>query len=178
MEHENLNVTLLFSTGRDFISSAIRRITRSPCSHVAIAYDDCTFGRRCVMQSWWWGFELRTLDHWNKDNVKVAEYRLPEVDLSSHLIKLSAALGSDYEYSRIAFIALKIWLKRWMGLRFTLSPDRTPWKMICSEAVTRMLQYAEVGPTKDLNPELTSPADLLNIARGNKGVFELVGEKD
>lgn len=163
MEGADLKSTIVFSTSRDWVSRAIRWITRSPCSHVALIYDDCTFDIRCVMQSWWSGFELRTLQQWNQGNRVVAEYKVLNHDVNDSVKKLARHLGEGYEFGHIPLLAIKSWMEKWMKLKFSIRPSRTPKKMICSEAITRFLQWSNVEAVKELDPEITSPADLLCV---------------
>ena len=50
------------------------------------------------------------------------------------------------------------------------NPLRDPKKLHCSEAVTIFLQYMDLA--KELDPESTTPEDLLQYCLNNKNIFK------
>ena len=71
-----MDLTILFSTTKIPAAKIIQKVTKSKASHVAIAFDDFTLGCRVVMQAWWNGFEIITIEQWNKENIKLAEFAM------------------------------------------------------------------------------------------------------
>lgn len=150
------NVTIGFSTTNNWLSAIIRWVTRSPCSHAWLAFDDQTMGTRLVMQAEAWGFEVRPWDRWRRENKLVAEFRPIGPVLDNSLKWIATYLGSRYDY-RAAFLA-GLW--RWLG-RGLRGKFNDPTKLMCSEGVVRFLQHAGYQSVADFDPEITSPARLL-----------------
>jgi hypothetical protein len=117
---------------------------------------DASLGLQMVMQAEAWGFEVRPRKRWEQENILVAEFEPIGSSLDESLRWLATNLGSDYDYRS----ALYVGLKRWFG-RLMKSVKSTPGKLMCSESLTRMLQYAEYDAVQDLNPEITGPKDLI-----------------
>jgi hypothetical protein len=157
------NITIGFSTTRQFSSRFIRWITASSCSHAFIAFDDSALGLRMVMQAQSWGFELRPWNRWLRENILVAEFRPEGPPLDRALTTIAERLGTKFNYRSAIFIGVKSLLSSWHRNRFTLNINRSPWKLTCSESVVRFLRAGGYRAASGLDPEITSPGQLLRI---------------
>jgi hypothetical protein len=162
---KGLDITVGFSTTNKFLSRVIRWITRGKVSHSWIAYDDFTLGLRMVMQAEAWAFEVRPWQRWIKENKWMAEFRMIDGSQHSALRRRARDLGSKYDWKSGLLVGISAWFKRWWKSRFRLHPDRTPKKLMCSEAVVRFLKDAGCKCVRELDEELTSPVELYDIVR-------------
>ena len=168
------NITVGFSTTRLKISGLIRWITGSSCSHTFIAFDDQTLKMRMVMQAESWGYELRPWNRWQRGNVLVAEFRPAGPRLDEALRALARRLGTKFDYRSFLIIGIKSIFASWYRNRFSLSPERDPWKLTCSEAVVRFLKHGRYAAVAGLDPETTSPGELLRAIIQNPKEFKAV----
>lgn len=169
----DINITVGFSTSNAIVSKLIRWITRSKVSHAWIAYDDQTLGMRMVMQAEAWGFEVRPLKRWVKENKLVAEFVPVGDDLHSSFHYIAKKLGTKYDYKSALLTGLKFWVNRWFKIIKSRS-FKAPNKLMCSEAVVRFLQHGGYKTVDGLDPELTSPGELLKLISKSEE-FILVG---
>ncbi len=169
----DLNITIGFSTQNNLSSRLIRWITQSPCSHSFIAFDDSALRMRLIMQAKAWGFELRPLKRWLNKNLVVAEFKPMAQPLEGALLAIAELLGTKFDYRSGIVVLLVSLFVRWTKSRFSLKVNSSPSKLICSEAVIRLLKMADYKAVRDLNPEITSPGALLRVVMGNPDEFEL-----
>ena len=163
----SLQVTIGFSTTNKLISRFIRWVTRGKVSHAWISfYDDC-LGTRFVMQAETWGYEVRPLARWKRENILVAEFDVPG-DVSDSLKWIAESLGAPYDWSSAILSGLRRWLGRWLRGQF-----HSPRKLMCSEAVIRFLFHAGILP-EQLDPETTPPARLLKVISASDDFRKLV----
>ena len=170
----DFNITIGFSTTKLFVSRFIRRITGSSCSHAFIAFNDASLKMRMVMQAESWGYELRPWNRWQRGNILVAEFRPTGPKLDDALRKLARRLGTKFDYRSFVIIGIKSIFTSWYRNRFSLSPERDPWKLTCSEAVIRFLNFGRYRTVRDLDPETTSPGELLRALLMNRKEFKPV----
>lgn len=159
------NVSVGFSTTAKWISGVIRWITRGRVSHAWISFYDPCLDTRFVMQAEWWGYELRPRARWERENLLVAEYELPDLDMVSAVLSMTKEIGSPYDWWSAFWSGAKSWLRRWFGSRFSLRPSRTPHQLMCSEAVARILADAGFPFQEGILLELVSPTDLEKVVR-------------
>lgn len=152
---DSLNITVGFSTTNKLISRLIRWVTRGKVSHAWIAFNDPTLNMRLVMQAEAWGFEVRPWRRWKRQNRLVAEF-VPKKDLTESLRWIARSLGVKYDWHSAFLAGLWRWLGVWIRGRFS-----SPRKLMCAEAVIRFLQHGEVVAVAHLDPEVTTPARLL-----------------
>jgi hypothetical protein len=158
-------ITIGFATTNKLISRAIRWITRGKVSHAWIAYDDFTLGLRMVLQAESWGFEVRPWFRWALENKWVAEFRFTDGAQHAALRRLARSIGLRYDWLSGFWVGLSAWFKRWWKARLPFRLDRTPRRLMCSEAVVRFLKDAGCRCAADLDEEVTSPAELYDIVR-------------
>jgi hypothetical protein len=165
-------ISIGFSTTRQVSSRFIRWITASSCSHAFIAFDDRALDQRMVMQAQSWGFELRPWNRWLRENILVAEFSPTGAPLDNALTSIAKRLGTRFNYRSAIFIGIKSLLSSWYKNRFTLNINRSPWKLTCSESVVRLLQYGKYRTAAGLDPETTSPGQLLREIMRSPGEFK------
>jgi hypothetical protein len=153
----SLDVTIGFSTTNKLVSRLIRWVTRGRVSHAWIAFYDHSLGTRLVMQAERWGYEVRPWHRWRHENILVAEYR-PQTQLDNSVCWIARSLGTKYDWTAALLVGLRRWLERWVKGRF-----QSPKKLMCSEAVIRFLQHGRITVVKNVDPETTSPARLLQL---------------
>jgi len=160
-----LNITIGFSTTNKWISRIIRWVTRAPCSHAWIAYDDDALGQRMVLQAELWGYEVRPWHRWKRQNIWVAEFIPAGPPLDDALREIAQFIGTDYDVRSALWAGTKRWLRR---LFPAIRAIRTPSSFMCSEAVVRFLRFGHSfykTVIKGLDPEGSSPGDLLVSCR-------------
>jgi hypothetical protein len=144
-----------------WISRAIRWFTDSPVSHAWVLYWDEDFDCDCVLEFTEGGCRIKTYESFKKAN-KIVKVWTPQCSLNLGFVKMREWLEAGYDYLGLfgmAWVALGRWLKRkW----------KNPWagskKAFCSEGVARLLLYASYPGLEWLDPERTSPNDLLEFA--------------
>lgn len=111
-----------------------------------------------VAQAEWFGYETRPRWRWNQQNILVAEFELvgPDACDAVHYM-LEKYLGSKYDYRAAALTGLWRLLGRSVRSRF-----RDPVKLMCSEGVIRTLALVSYKCALGLDPETTSPAQLMS----------------
>jgi len=154
---KDVGVTVGFSTKNKLPSKIIRWITRGRASHVWIAFYDKTLGRRIVLQAEIWGYEVRPWKRWLRENIWVQEFELPA---SSHTVDAVQAianyLGTEYDFESAVLSAIWKWIKKWWE-----KPTNNPSKLMCAEAVLVFLTLLQINEYDDLNPQTTTPEELL-----------------
>jgi hypothetical protein len=161
-----------FSTPKrwNFLSWAIRRITGSKASHAWLLVDDPVFRLRMVMESHTTGFRLVPLTEFAKTNEVVA-LAVPQVDLSDGVAEAGAWLGSRYDFTGLLGMCVVL-AGRWLHQKWK-NPVQSARSMFCSEAVVRVLQAARYPHADAIDPDDTSPQDLLALLQGD-GSCEVV----
>lgn len=155
------NITVGFSTTNSVISKIIRYATKSPCSHAWFCYDDVVVGTRIpirkIAQAEWFGYETRPRWRWEKENQLVAEFELIGPDPAPAVaFMLQQYLGSKYDY-KAAFLT-GMWRLLFRSLRSKLND---PVKLMCSEGVIRLLGCAGYSAVCNLEPDMSSPKDVM-----------------
>ena len=153
-----------FSTPKRYnpLSALIRRVTDSETSHTWFLYYDEDFKMDVVMESHLTGFRLIPFSAFEKHH-RVVSITCPEVDLDGALAKMAMWVGSNYDFMGllgVGFTRLGRFLKhKWKN------PFSGSKYMFCSEACVRVLQWAGFPKADELNPDSTSPQDLLDFLR-------------
>jgi len=159
------NITIGFSTSNAIVSKVIRWFTKSKASHAYIAFDDRDLGRRIVMEASLYGYKLVQHEHWSKKNKVVKEFTCKK-RLTESLKYMAGELGKDYDFWSAFGLAARRWVGKWYK-----NPFRDPKKLHCSEAMVLFLQQA--GLALDLDPESTTPEDLLQYCLQNSNFEEV-----
>jgi len=165
-----MNITIGFTTSNDVVSKTIRWVTKSECSHALIEFDVESLSVRLILQAFWTGFEIRPKWRWDQKNKTVATFKPVGPDVEGAFVNmLEAHVGSFYDYKAALFVGLRDIFGRWFRGKF-----QSPKKLMCSESVVRMLLDAGYKSVKNLDPETTSPGDLLKVLRENPQEFKEV----
>jgi hypothetical protein len=152
-----------FSTTDSFVSKTIRWFTQSEVSHTFVLYYDPAFQQTMVVEADWTGFRIIPLERFEKSN-RIVEIREIPVDEDPALSATAFMLGSPYDFkgllghalARVASVVLR---------RKVNTPFRSSRKIICSEAVVRILQVISYPDAEKLIPDAVSPQDLLDFLR-------------
>ena len=175
---KSYNITIGFSTTKQPISKIIRWFTGSACTHTFVSFHDASLKMRVVIQAEAWGFELRPWKSWRNNNILVAEYEPIKQSLDKSLLYLAKLLGANFDFRSAILLGIKYWLFRWFKTGFTLNPNYSPKKLMCSEAVIRFLLKGKYKSIKHLNPELTSPGELLGLVMESEEFKKVYLNKD
>lgn len=158
-------ITIGFSTSDAFISRAIRWFSRSEVSHSWISFDCGELGQRLIMHATVGGYKLNHWRRWKRGNTVVAQFACRE-DLSDGMRTMARQLDHEYDYLSVIMMIPR----RWLGRLFR-NPVRDRRRLHCSEALVRLLQAH--GFARDLDPESTTPGDLLEFCRGNAAFVQV-----
>jgi len=153
-----VRVTLVFTTTTSPVSQAIRWVTGSRVSHVAIglSWEDVPV----IVEATTGGVKNSPRVLWAKDHILVAEYTFKPsvvVDLSEAI----ATIGAAYDYVGLAGY-LVVLLGRRLGRKLK-NPLASEKAMVCSEFVLCLNKEKTIPEWKDLDPEATTPEDLFRI---------------
>lgn len=150
-----------FSTPRRWnpLSALIRVMTRSRTSHAWLLVEDPAFRLRLVLEAHSSGFRLVSFTRFVKDNVVVALVE-PAQPLDGALPEAGEWLGDSFDVIGLFGIFLTL-VARWFRQRPWRNPFPTPSALFCSEAVIRTLRAARYPGSDALDPESTTPAELL-----------------
>lgn len=150
-----------FSTPRRWnpLSALIRAMTRSRTSHAWLLVEDPAFQLRLVLEAHSSGFRLVSFTRFVKDNVVVALVE-PAHPVDGALPEAGEWLGESFDVLGLFGIFLTL-VARWFRQRPWRNPFPTPSALFCSEAVIRTLRAARYPGSDALDPESTTPAELL-----------------
>ncbi len=156
------NIVLGFSTPKFWnpVSWLVRLFTKSKASHTWVAYHDPTLGIDVVAEAHEFGFRIIRYDKFIKRNNIVAIFRL---DHPPHAVmrKMAAWLGTMYDFAGLFGMTINL-IGRYFGLKALKNPSHSVDAVFCSESVVRVLQELNPGKYKELDPNNTTPQDLLD----------------
>jgi hypothetical protein len=156
-----------FSTQtHNILSRMIRAVTKSRASHAWLLVDDSLFGCPLVLEATEVGIRLIPFKTFQVKNTVV--HLSPahvEASMEVGLRAMSVALGNAYDFTGLFgmfFVYLgRLFRKKWRN------PIRSSKAMFCSEFVCRVLQSARWPGAEALDPDSTSPEDLLVFIEGD-----------
>lgn len=162
----DMNLTIVFTRGDAWWSKVIMWFTRSKMSHVAIAYDDQTFGLRMTIGA----TEKGSIDRipWDKfaGGTKImAEFTTTGPPLNDALKQLILRYtGRPYDFGAAGAVGIKNRFRRiWSYLGVWLREKLTdPKKLICTELVVRLLGAGNYTALVGLDPELARARDIFD----------------
>lgn len=154
-------LSIVFTVSDSFVSKAIRWVTKSETSHVAIGTE--IFGVPVFMHSTVGGVQITPRERYLKNNRVVAEY-VANVDVESKLrnnvMKVAEYLGEKYDY--IGLVGYAILIFAWRLFRKKIkNPLASPTAMVCSEFVVHLNADGDIPEWDGLDPERTHPQELL-----------------
>lgn len=154
-----------FSTPRVWnpLSALIRAMTRSRTSHAWLLVEDPAFALRLVLEAHSSGFRLVSFTRFVKENRVVALVE-PAHPLEPGLPAAGAWLGEAFDVLGLFGIFLAL-LRRYWHQGPLRNPFPTPSALFCSESVIRTMKAAGYPGADALDPEGTTPAELLEFLR-------------
>ena len=164
------DVRIVFTASNKPLGKIIRKITKSPVSHVMI--EITVWGRRMIAEATLGGTRL-VPSHKSRHHV-VKEY-MCKFDVREGLFEISNKLGTNYDYVGLFVIA-------WVKLSWSWFKDKYKkfkWKnksIKCSELVAMFLKANNVAGAENFNFELTTPDDILDFCEDNKKLFDVIVE--
>lgn len=146
------------SATNTLLSKAIRWFTRQQPSHAWVSIWDDTLGRRMVLEA---GTKMRYVpwSFWEiaDQGKKVWAYTC-HLDLLPATVKYARFIGTPYDYKNLFWHALRRFMGAWIR-----APWRSPTRFLCSELLVRIMLEAGVPGTRGIDPEATTPGDLMNF---------------
>lgn len=161
----NQNARIGFSTSQSWLSALIRFLTRSRVSHAFILYWDRDFMNHMILEATHDGFRLVTVERFLAHNTVVELIDVGRT-LNQGLSHVSAWVGSRYDAMGLVGMVWVV-LGRWLRRRWH-NPLGSSRSMFCSEAIVRALRADGFPGADSLDPEATSPADLLAFLYSSK----------
>jgi hypothetical protein len=152
--------TLMFSTTNSWLSRIIRWATRSKVSHVSIGTS--MQGVPVVIEASGLGVRIYPRKRWAKSRTVVAEARF-YVDISDEIPYAIEFVGDRYDYAGLIGFLVVLPL-RWLG-RKVKNPLGSSRAFICSELPLRLDREHRIPEWEGLDPETTTPEDLLRLCR-------------
>lgn len=160
-------MTIVFSTSSGWLSTIIKWFTKSRTSHSMIGIE--IHGIPALIHATMGGVQITPRKKWFKDSILIAEYRILK-DLEDGFKHAFSHLGDHYDYvGLLGYIPVMI--GRWFG-RKVKNPFASASAVVCSEFVLHLDHDHVIGTWKGLDPERTSPQDLLDICRADPANFE------
>lgn len=156
------NIVLGFSTPKAWnpVSWIVRKFTKSKASHAWVAYYDPMLGIDVVAEAHEFGFRIIRYDKFISKNNIVAIFRLG-YEPSAFMTKMSIWLGTMYDFAGLFGMAINI-IGRYFGFKAWKNPFHSPDAVFCSESIVRVLQRLDPDKYSILDPDNTSPQDLLD----------------
>lgn len=150
-----------FSTPRRWnpLSALIRAMTGSRASHAWLLVEDPAFELRLVLEAHSSGFRLVSFTRFVKENVVVALVEPPHA-VEPGLPAAGEWLGESFDVLGLFGIFLTL-VARWFRQRRWRNPFPSARSLYCSEAVIRTLRAAGYPGSTALEPEATTPGELL-----------------
>lgn len=158
-----MNVRIGFSTSDAWYSRLIRRFTKSSVSHTFLLVE--VAGHGIVLEEGPDGFHARTIENFSRGNRVVVLLSL-EHPIDKGVEEAITWLGQRYDYLGVLGM-FAVLVYRWFGKK-RRNPLASSRSMFCSEANTRILQVSGYPGADKLDPESTSPADLLAFLSSNE----------
>jgi len=155
---ETTTTRIGFSTSTHLLSRLIRHLTRSPASHAFLLYWDEDFKRDMVLEANGKGFNLIPFDLFQRINT-VVEVRDLGRPLNQGLVHVSQWIGTRYD--GLGMIGMGMVLLGRILKRRWANPLGASSSLFCSEAIVRALIADGFPGASALDPESTSPADLM-----------------
>ena len=151
-----------FSTRKTNLASrVIRWITKSRASHAFLVYFDSEWDADFVMEATDGGVKITPYAKFQKNNDIVGLF-VPRHPLDVGLKKAATEwLGEHFDYTGILGMIF-VYLGHWLKMKWR-NPFAASNSMFCSEFVARVLRWSSYPGTEGMEPEDTSPEDLLEF---------------
>lgn len=172
----DLAITICFTVGASWSSRLIKWFTWSKISHVCVVYHDPALGIRVALTAEGNGFVAIPWSRFLKKNSLMAEFKPIGISLEESLQWLAKEyLDTGYDYWAAGMTGIKNRFKLvWKWLGCWLKKRSNPQKVMCSESIVRMLQYAGYAAVSSLKPETTDAQKTMEVHFRNKDQFESI----
>jgi hypothetical protein len=175
MKHD-VDIRICFSTADGWTSKLIRWWTKSKISHTFATYQCMHLGMRIALTAEAHGFVAVPMTRYLKSNRVLHEVRPVGKALDDSLRWLVANfLDAGYDYGTVGVAGIKLRLKLlwricgvWLRKKFSSSK-----RVMCSEAMIRMLQHAEYPSVAQFDPETTDAQTFLEAVQRASNEFEM-----
>lgn len=154
---------IVFTSSPSLISWLIRKATHSHVSHCFIVVD--VMGGPCAVEADYSGMRVVPLEVIEGESEVIATFDAG-VDIVSWE-EVRRWLGRPYDYAGLLGF-LWVILGRSIGVDLK-NPARSPERVFCSESVVRILRSCGFDQARSLDPENTSPQDLLAFCQETMG---------
>ena len=159
-------VSIIFTQSGSLFSKLIMFFTGSKTSHVMIGYD--LLDTPVCIHAGPRGVVIDTRKRALKKRRVHKEFR---IEHGVHLRHAMTKLGEGYDVGGL-FGFFPVWIARWLGRKIK-NPFASPTAVFCSEFVLMLNQCGCIPSFDGLDPETTTPEDLLIICEQNDS-FKLV----
>lgn len=162
------NVHIVFTATQSPLGALIRKITKSPVSHVMIEFS--IWDQKMIAEATFHGTRFVPSQKF-KHNV-IREYEC-NFDTSKGLSEIAGHFGTPYDFTGLFVIAWVKLLWSWFKYRFKNFKWRNK-SIKCSELGVIFLKANNIEGIDNFNLELTTPDDLLVFCENNKKYFNIV----
>ena len=163
------DVRIIFTASKTPLGVLIRKITKSPVSHVMIEIP--VWSRRMIAEATIGG--TRFVPSYRSRHHVVVEYKC-NFEYKDGLCKIADELGSHYDYAGLFIIVFAKLTWRWFKNKLkNLKWDDKSIK--CSGLVALFLKINRIDGSESFNIELVTPEDILEFCENHKDLFEKIG---
>lgn len=165
-------ITVLFTTPDHwtFVSWVIKKFTKSEASHAAIGAE--LYGVPVLLESGMGGVKVTPRDKYFSEGDKLVEEYQFVPDVSTGIKGSVELLGEGYDYVGLIGYGILILAYRWFKKKIK-NPLASPKALVCSEFVVRIDDNKMIEEWNDLDPERTTPQDLIEICRTSKNFIRI-----
>lgn len=168
--------TLVFTTSSHWLSRMVRWMTDSVTSHVCLGTE--IFGEPVLIHSALdgetgrTGVQITPRSKWERQNIIVAEYDIVP-DVSDNMRPMIRLLCEKYDkLGLLGYIVVIV--AKWLGKKI-MNPLASARAYVCSRYVLQLDPFGRLIPEwRDLDPEKTTPHDLLLLCRNGTSFKRLV----
>lgn len=162
-----------FGAENNLKSKLIRWAIRSDCSHVWLEYPSRCWGGQWVAHSSDRGVVKEPCSRVRNRYDKVYLFEVKGFDLMPGMRKSKELMGRRYDFKVIwnALVLVAHRFTKWDWLWNIASKDLN--RLTCSEFVTTVLKRAGLPEARNLDPEFTTPGDLLELCKTSKTFWVL-----
>lgn len=162
------DVHIVFTATPTPLGALIRKITKSPVSHVMIEVS--VWNKKMIAEATFHGTRFVPSKKFKRNVIR--EYKC-KFNTDSGLSEIAGYFGTSYDFTGLFVIAWVKLLWSWFKYRFKNFKWRNK-SIKCSELGVIFLNASNLDGFENFNLELTTPDDLLVFCENNKKYFEVV----
>jgi len=158
-------ITIIFTRPKKWslLSWLIKKFTKSQASHMMIGLE--MYGVPVVIHSTMGGVQITPRKKQMVNNEILEEYKFIP-DVTNGLKHSFDHLGERYDYVGLLGYAIILIMWRWFRRKMK-NPLASPTALVCSEFVLHVNHDGQIKEWEGLDPERTTPQDLIEICRLN-----------